>query len=112
VEQASEHPLATAIVAAAAETKSASDVKTIAGRGVVGVVDGHRISVTNESFDETAADRLRLGSSGAAAPQPPRAGEAAGAPQSTASTVVFVRIDDKPAALIAIADPIKATTPE
>jgi len=92
VERASEHPLANAIVAASPQTKDATDVKTIAGRGVTGIVDGKRVSVTNESFDDAAADRLRLGSSG------------------TASTVVFVRIDDKPAALIAIADPIKSTT--
>jgi Cu+-exporting ATPase len=92
VERASEHPLANAIVVAAPQTKDATNVKTIAGRGVTGIVDGKRVSVTNESFDDAAADRLRLGASG------------------TASTVVFVRIDDEPAALIAIADPIKATT--
>jgi Cu+-exporting ATPase len=96
VERASEHPLANAIVAAAPQTKDATDVKTIAGHGVTGIVDGRRVSVTNESFDDAAADRLRLGGSQAT--------------QSTASTVVFVRIDDKPAALIAIADPIKSTT--
>jgi Cu+-exporting ATPase len=96
VERASEHPLANAIVAAAPETKNAMNVKTIAGRGVTGIVDWKHVSVTNESFDDEAADRLR-------------AGEAAGAPPST---VVFARIDDKPAALIAIADPIKATTAE
>jgi Cu+-exporting ATPase len=96
VERASEHPLANAIVAASPQTKDASDVKTIVGRGVSGIVDGRRVSVTNESFDDAAADRLRLGG--------------APATQSTASTVVFVRIDDQPAALIAIADPIKSTT--
>lgn len=88
VERASEHPLANAIVAAAGETKKATNVKTIAGRGVTGVVDWKHVSVTNESFDDEAANRLR----------------------ADGSTVVFARIDDKPAALIAIADPIKATT--
>jgi Cu+-exporting ATPase len=90
VERASEHPLANAIVAAAGETKKATNVKTIAGRGVTGVVDWKHVSVTNESFDDEAANRLR----------------------ADGSTVVFARIDDKPAALIAIADPIKATTSE
>jgi Cu+-exporting ATPase len=88
VERASEHPLANAIVAAAGETKKAMNVQTIAGRGVTGVVDWKHVSVTNESFDDEAANRLR----------------------ADGSTVVFARIDDKPAALIAIADPIKATT--
>ena len=88
VERASEHPLANAIVAAAGETKKAMNVKTIAGRGVTGVVDWKHVSVTNESFDDDAANRLR----------------------ADGSTVVFARIDDKPAALIAITDPIKATT--
>jgi Cu+-exporting ATPase len=88
VERGSEHPLANAIVAAAPGTKNAMNVKTIAGRGVTGVVDGKRVSVTNESFDDEAANRLR----------------------ADGSTVVFARIDDEPAALIAIADPIKATT--
>jgi Cu+-exporting ATPase len=88
VERASEHPLANAIVAAAGETKTAMNVETIAGRGVTGIVDRKHVSVTNESFDDDAADRLR----------------------ADGSTVVFARIDDKPAALIAVADPIKATT--
>jgi Cu+-exporting ATPase len=88
VERASEHPLANAIVAASPETKTAMNVKTIAGRGVTGIVDWKHVSVTNESFDDEAANRLR----------------------ADGSTVVFVRIDDKPAALIAIADTIKATT--
>jgi Cu+-exporting ATPase len=88
VERASEHPLANAIVTASPETKNATNVQTIAGRGVTGVVDGKHVSVTNESFDDEAANRLR----------------------ADGSTVVFARIDDQPAALIAIADPIKATT--
>jgi Cu+-exporting ATPase len=87
VERASEHPLANAIVAASPETKKAMNVKTIAGRGVTGVVDWKHVSVTNQSFDDEAANRLR----------------------ADGSTVVFARIDDQPAALIAVADPIKAT---
>ena len=112
VERASEHPLANAIVAAAPQTKDATDVKTIAGRGVTGVVDGRRVSVTNESFDDAAADRLRVPVPGAQCPVPGGSRDRIRheQPVTTASTVVFVRIDDKPAALIAIADPIKSTT--
>jgi len=45
VERASEHPLAAAILAAAEPTGTATDVKTIAGVGVTGMVDGHEIYV-------------------------------------------------------------------
>jgi Cu+-exporting ATPase len=94
VERASEHPLGSAVVAFADEARStkheARNVKTIAGRGVTGVVDGRRVSVTNQSFDDAAANRLR----------------------AEGNTVVFVTIDEKPAAMLAIADPIKATTAE
>jgi Cu+-exporting ATPase len=46
VERASEHPLAAAIIAAApGPIPSATNVKTIAGVGVTGVVDGHEIAV-------------------------------------------------------------------
>jgi Cu+-exporting ATPase len=46
VERASEHPLAAAILAAAEEPiATATDVKTIPGVGVTGIVDGHEIYV-------------------------------------------------------------------
>jgi Cu+-exporting ATPase len=46
VERASEHPLAAAIIAAASgPIPNATNVKTIAGVGVTGVVDGHQIDV-------------------------------------------------------------------
>jgi Cu+-exporting ATPase len=94
VERASEHPLANAIVAAATETKTATDVETIAGQGIRGNVDGHVIAIGNaafignvQSFEEKANQHRANG-----------------------ATVVFVSIDGTPAGFIAIADPIKATT--
>ncbi|HEY8181576.1 MAG TPA: copper-translocating P-type ATPase [Thermoanaerobaculia bacterium] len=49
VERASEHPLAAAIIAAAEQRgltiPRASDVKTVPGEGVAGIVDGHRVAV-------------------------------------------------------------------
>ncbi|MEK6371732.1 MAG: copper-translocating P-type ATPase [Acidobacteriota bacterium] len=45
LERASEHPLAAAILAAAAPIGTATDVKTIPGVGVTGTVDGHEIYV-------------------------------------------------------------------
>jgi Cu+-exporting ATPase len=49
LESASEHPLANAIFAAAAEKKlrlsSPQDVQSITGRGITGVVDGHKVAI-------------------------------------------------------------------
>jgi Cu+-exporting ATPase len=94
VERASEHPLSTAIVAAATETKSASDVETIAGQGVRGTVDGQRVAIGNASF---------IGNVSAFE-------EKANQHRANGATVVFVSIDGNPAGFIAIADPIKSTT--
>jgi Cu+-exporting ATPase len=94
VERASEHPLANAIVAAATETKTASDVETIAGQGIRGTVDGHRVAIGNATFigNVTAFD------------------DNANQHRANGATVVFVSIDGTPAGFIAIADPIKPTT--
>jgi Cu+-exporting ATPase len=94
VERASEHPLANAIVAAAAETKTATDVETIAGQGVRGTVDGHRIAIGNAAFIGNVAAFE----------------EKAGQHRANGATVVFVSIDSNPTGFIAIADPIKPTT--
>ncbi len=45
VERGSEHPVAAAIVAAAGEGPTATDLDAIAGRGVIGTVDGVRVLV-------------------------------------------------------------------
>jgi Cu+-exporting ATPase len=94
VERASEHPLATAIIAAATETKNATDVETIAGQGIRGKVDGHTVAIGNAAFIgnvqsfEAKANQHR----------------------ANGATVVFVAIDGNPSGFIAIADPIKPTT--
>jgi P-type Cu+ transporter len=103
VERNSEHPLAAAIVAAAAEKKlelaSVRDFDAPAGKGVVGQIDGKRVALGNARFltemkiDTTAlaaqAERLR----------------------ADGATAVFLAVDGKAAGLVAIADPIKQTTP-
>ncbi|MGA8806412.1 MAG: copper-translocating P-type ATPase [Thermoanaerobaculia bacterium] len=94
VERASEHPLANAIVAAATETKIATEVETIAGRGIRGNVDGHEVAIGNAFFIGNVADFE----------------EKANQHRANGATVVFVSIDGKPAGFIAIADPIKPTT--
>jgi Cu+-exporting ATPase len=103
LERASEHPLATAIVAAAEARrlalKSASDFDSRAGKGVMGLVDGRKVAVGHAQFlaelgiktETLAADAERLRADGA--------------------TAILVAVDERPAGIIAIADPIKATTP-
>ncbi len=104
VERASEHPLARAIVKAAEERKIAladvADFDSPVGKGAVGRVDGKRIAIGNAAFlksenvDVTAleaqADTLRR----------------------DGATAIFVAVDGTPAAVLAIADPVKTTTPE
>src|SRR5579863_8204563 len=104
LEQRSEHPLASAIVAAARENdltlSSATDFQSRTGLGISGKVDGKTVSTGSEQFfqqtailidvlKQTAADLRRSG-----------------------QTVVFVAVDGQPAGLIGIADPIKPSTPQ
>ncbi|MBV8546416.1 MAG: HAD-IC family P-type ATPase, partial [Acidobacteria bacterium] len=80
--------------AAATELKTATDVETIAGKGIRGNVDGHRIAIGNASF---------IGNVSAFE-------ETANQHRANGAAVVFVSIDGNPAGFIAIADPIKPTT--
>jgi Cu+-exporting ATPase len=104
VERASEHPLAAAIVTAADERGIAlSDVRDFdspVGRGVVGVVDGRRVVCGNGRFlADNGVDATIL--------------EPAADPwRVKAATVIFVALDGRLAGFVAIADPIKASTPQ
>jgi Cu+-exporting ATPase len=102
VERASEHPLARAIVEAAAARKSAlGDVKEFdspSGKGAVGFVEGKRIALGNARF------LAELGIATAALDH-----EAERLRQDGA-TAVYVAINGEAAGVIAIADPVKATT--
>jgi Cu+-exporting ATPase len=95
LEQASEHPLAAAIVAGAKQRGLAlskpADFHSKTGKGVRGRVDGHEIAVSNESQSQFA--------------------EKAEALRREGQTVMFVTIDGKPAGLLGVADPIKESTP-
>jgi Cu+-exporting ATPase len=91
VEQASEHPLAAAIVRAATDIPKASSFRSETGKGVAGEVEGHEVAIGNERFvpgDFGDVERYR------------REGQ----------TVMRVAIDGKPAGLLGVADPIKAST--
>ncbi len=50
LEEASEHPLAAAITAAAASTGSATDVEAVPGSGLVGLVDGEPVRLGRPGF--------------------------------------------------------------
>jgi Cu+-exporting ATPase len=104
LENASEHPLAAAIIAGAQERGiQLSAVKTfrsITGKGVTGVVDEEEVALGNLSlFDELKIDVSSLKD---------RAEELRGDGQ----TVMFVAVNQQAEGLIGVADPIKPTATE
>ncbi|MGH8644939.1 MAG: copper-translocating P-type ATPase, partial [Gammaproteobacteria bacterium] len=104
LERASEHPLAGAIVAGAEERDLAlapvERFESVTGKGVIGWLEGRRVAVGN---------RLLLQDLGVeAGPLLPHAQTLWGKAQS----VMFGAIDDKPAGLISVADPIRAFASE
>ncbi|MDQ7008326.1 MAG: heavy metal translocating P-type ATPase [Acidobacteriota bacterium] len=104
LERSSEHPLAEAIVRGALERGAVmtrvEDFESITGKGVVGTVSETRVALGNLALLES------LGID--AGPLPARAD----ARRSEGETVVFLAVDDRVAGLLAVADPIKASTPE
>ena len=102
LEKSSEHPLASAIVSGArergVEVIEATHFESITGKGVKGEVDGHRVAVGNRSLLE----KLDAGELAAKAE----------ASRANGQTMMFVVVDEKPAGLIGVADPIKETTPD
>jgi Cu+-exporting ATPase len=104
LENVSEHPLAAAIVAGSRERGiTLTDVQgfeSMTGKGVVGAVDGRSVAIGNLRHLEA------LGI------QPGTLVERAEALRREGQTVMLVAVDRKPAGLIGVADPIKATTAE
>ena len=104
LEKGSEHPLAHAIVEAAKEKgftlPQAGDFDSPVGKGVVGRIDGQLVALGNVRLMED----LNIDVNALAG----RADELRG----NGATVIFMAVGDKPAGLLAIADPIKETTPE
>jgi Cu+-exporting ATPase len=103
LERASEHPLAEAIVAGAAEREvvlaDASDFDSRTGRGVVGRLEDRQVAIGNRTLmDELGAE---IGTFV----------ETADAMRSEAQTVMFVAVEGKLAGLVGVADPIKESTP-
>jgi heavy metal translocating P-type ATPase len=104
VERGSEHPLAAAIVAAAAERKlELAPVRGFdapAGKGVIGMVEGKRLALGNAKF----LAELNIDTAALAAEAERLRGDGA--------TAIFLGENGKLAGVIAIADPVRATTPE
>ena len=104
IERQSEHPLGAAIMAAAKdrglELSAVSSFDSTTGQGVRGIVEERQIAVGN---------RALLDSIGAA---PGTLAEQADALRMDGQTVIFVAVDGNAAGLLAIADPIKESTPE
>ncbi len=104
LEHASEHPLARAIVDGAAEKgvkpAQVTDFDSITGMGVRGRVNAREVLIGNSRlFEDNNIDAKELS---VRADERRNAGE----------TVMLVAIDGHSAGLIAVADPIKETTPE
>jgi Cu+-exporting ATPase len=104
LERASEHPLAEAIVRGAEERNiemsRTADFESITGQGVRGEVDGHRVALGNARLMR----ELEIDFSTLAAEA--EDGRAQG------QTVMLVAIDGRAAGLVAVADPVKRSTPE
>ena len=104
VERASEHPLAQAIVAAAEEKKVSTpkvvDFESPTGKGAKGEVEGRMVVLGSASF--LKSEGIDTTSLAAEAEQLRKDG----------ATAIFMGSDGKVLGVIAIADPIKATTPD
>jgi len=103
LESASEHPFADAIVRAAKEAKielmPARDFHSPSGKGVTGIIESRKIALGNAKF----LDELGISTSALE--------DQAEKTRRDGVTAIFVAIDGRLAGAIAIADPIKQTTP-
>ena len=105
LERASEHPLAGRN--SWQRRRNATSIRAIltdfhyrTGQGITGIVDGAKAALGNRALFATLS--IALGG----------LDEQAKFLESDGQTVMFVAIEGKPAGLVAVADPVKATTPE
>jgi Cu+-exporting ATPase len=105
LERGSEHPLAAAIVKGAEDrgvslTGSVEAFESLTGRGVRGRIAGRAVALGNQKLlEELGTDAGTLAAK-------------AEALRADGQTVMFVLVDGKITGLIAVADPMKQTTPE
>ena len=104
LERASEHPLAQAIVNGAEDKgvglQPVGHFESVTGQGVRGEVAGRKVAVGNRRFMESLS------------PVPQTLADRADALRTQGKTAMYAAIDGRVAAVIAVADPIKETTPE
>jgi Cu+-exporting ATPase len=102
LEQASEHPLAAAIVAGGRRLNlpagRVTDFRAVPGKGVLGRVDGKAVAVG--TFPLMLEEGIPAGALTAKAREMGEAGK----------TVVFVAIEGRPAGLLAVADTLREST--
>ena len=103
VENQSEHPLARAIVeAGAAKGLGLAEVKgfqSLTGRGVMAEVEGHSVAIGNAALmQDIGADTTKLGVQ-------------ADTLRQSGKSAFYVAVDGTLAALLAVSDPIKSSTP-
>jgi P-type Cu+ transporter len=104
LENASEHPLAGAIVTGAKERDvklaDVTEFESVTGQGVVGVVESRQVAVGNlKMLESMSVDVATLRG---------KADEL----RRNGQTVMFIAVDRRPAGIVGVADPIKETTRE
>jgi Cu+-exporting ATPase len=101
IERSSEHPLAGAVVASARErglaVQEATDFSSVTGKGVSGRIGSQRVAVGNGKLVASVPEALER-----------RADEY----RRQGATVMYVAVGERPAGILAVADPIKASTLE
>ena len=101
IEQPSEHPLANAIVGAARERRidvpRADDFRSVPGKGIIARVGAKTVALGNAAMMQDAGVAIES----AAAP--------ANELRQRGHTVMFLAVDGALAALLGVADPVKAT---
>ncbi len=104
VDQGSEHPLAAAIVAAARQKglqlDRAEKFESATGIGVRGLVAGRQLALGNTALMQT--DQVSVES----------LANEADSMRAQGASVMYLSVDGRLAGLLAVADPIKTTTPE
>jgi len=102
LERGSEHPLAAAILERAAGVAIAEvrDFRALPGKGVRGTVEGRAVALGNRALME----ELGVADAGLS--------ERADALRRDGRTVMFLSADGKLAGLLAVADPIRTSTPD
>jgi Cu+-exporting ATPase len=104
IERGSEHPLAAAIVRGASDRKieltDSADFQSVTGKGVIGTVDGRKVALGNRALLlslNIAPEELEVRA------QPFR---------NDGQTAMLLAVENRPAGIVVVADPIKSTTPE